>query len=507
MANNNSRTKNAKLNYFFSLLLQVVTAISGLILPRMIIPAYGSSVNGLIATISQFISYMALLEAGVGSVFRASLYGPLYSNDKKKISGIINEQKRFYRKLGSIFIIYVLILCMVLPLIVKTDHDYEYVAFLVIILSIGTFLEYFVSLPYQSLIIADQMVRMVHILGSVVIIINIAVSYVLINMGASILVVKAASALVAIIKPIVYVLYTKKHYDLDPNEKPDNTALSQRWNGMVHHFAYYIHRNTDIILLSVFIGTKTVSIYSVYLAVVVGIEKIVTSISGSLNAGIGNVIVSGDKRIIDKTVDSFEFIQTMATSVLFTITAIMLIPFIRLYTSEMVDANYIQPVFGYLLIMAEAVYCVRCIYSSISMNGNRFKETQVGAIMESCVNLCLSFMLIIFLPTEELKLISVAVGTLAGMTVRLVYEVNYLRKDLIFRPANKAIKTMSIFVLSSIMSVITCDILIDYRCDTIYIWIIKAILTTIIVCLFAIIASYLFLKDNLISVSRKITKG
>lgn len=507
MANSNSRTKNAKLNYLYSLLLQVVTAISGLILPRMIIPAYGSSVNGLIATISQFISYMALLEAGVGSVFRASLYAPLYNNDKKRISGIINEQKRFYKKLGSIFIVYVLILCILVPMIVKTDYDYVYISFLVLILSVGTFLEYFVSLPYQSLIIADQMVRLVHILGSVVIIINIAVSYVLIKMGASILAVKAASAVVAIIKPIVYVVYTKKHYELNPDEKPDETALSQRWNGMVHHLAYYIHRNTDIILLSIFIGTKTVSIYSVYLAVVVGIEKIVTSISGSLNAGIGNVIASSDKRVIDKTVDCFEFIQTMATSVLFTITAIMLIPFIKLYTIEMVDANYLQPVFGYLLILAESIYCIRCIYSSISMNGNRFKETQVGAIMESCVNLILSFALIILLPTEELKLISVAAGTFAGMVTRLVYEVNYLRKDLIFRPAYKAVKTISVFALSSLVSVITCYILIDYSCDTIPIWVVKAILTTIIVSLIAILTSYLFLKNSLISVYKKIIRG
>ena len=82
MANTNSRTYNAKWNMLSSLLLQVVTAISGLILPRLIIPAFGSEVNGLIATITQFISYITLLEAGVGSVFRASLYKPLHDRNR-----------------------------------------------------------------------------------------------------------------------------------------------------------------------------------------------------------------------------------------------------------------------------------------------------------------------------------------------------------------------------------------------------------------------------------------
>ena len=97
MANKQTRTKNAKLNWLSSFGLQIITAISGLILPRIIIPTYGSSINGLIASISQFISYMTLLEAGVGSVFRASLYKPLYQNDFQHVSGIINEQKRFYQ--------------------------------------------------------------------------------------------------------------------------------------------------------------------------------------------------------------------------------------------------------------------------------------------------------------------------------------------------------------------------------------------------------------------------
>ena len=68
-----SRTQNAKLNIAFALVLQIVTFFRGLILPRIIIPAYGSDVNGLISSITQFLTYISLLEAGVGSIFRKSL--------------------------------------------------------------------------------------------------------------------------------------------------------------------------------------------------------------------------------------------------------------------------------------------------------------------------------------------------------------------------------------------------------------------------------------------------
>ncbi len=496
MGNNNTRTRNAKLNWFSSISLQIITAISGLILPRIIIPTYGSSINGTIASITQFISYMTLLEAGVGSVFRASLYKPLYDNNFQQVSGIINAQKKYYRKLGSFFIIYIAALCFVYPLIVKTELDRGYIIILILVLSTGTFLEYFVSLPYQSLIIADQMVRLVNILSSIVIVCNVIISIVLVKIGASILAIKISTAIIAVLKPVTYIVYIKRNYNLDKTAKPDLSALEQRKNGMVHHFSYYIHRNTDILLLSVFVGTKTVSIYSVYLAVVIGIEKLITSISGSLGAGVGNVLSSGNQKAIDRTVDTFELIQTVVTTILFSVTAMMLLPFIRIYTVKMEDANYIQPVFGYILIAAEAIYCLRCIYTTIIMNGNKFKETQTGAILESITNLGVSLSMIFILPTESSKLIGIAVGTFTGMTARLIFEIWYLRKDLIYRRAGKALRTIAVCIAASVLSIVTCILTMDYSCSSVIEWIIKAVLTTAIVTSETLGLCYIFIKDT-----------
>ena len=156
---NNNRTRNAILNILFSLILQIVTFVKGLILPRLIIPTYGSDVNGLVGSITQFLTYISLLEAGVGSIFRASLYKPLANGDMNSVSGIINEQKRFYRKIGIIFIFYVIALCAFYPIIAKTEIAKPYIITLILILSVSIFAEYFVSLPYASLLSADQKIR------------------------------------------------------------------------------------------------------------------------------------------------------------------------------------------------------------------------------------------------------------------------------------------------------------------------------------------------------------
>ena len=501
-----TRTINARRNMMSSLLLQLFTAISGLVIPRIIIPTYGSDVNGLLVSITQFISYISLFEAGVGSVFRASLYKPLHQNDIKEVSGIINAQKRFYRKIGAIFIAYILVLCIVYPYINQVDMNRSSVIALILLLSLGTFIEYFISLPYQSLIIADQMVRLVNLSAIIVIIANIVVTAVLVKIGASIITLKIYTSIIVTIRPIIYIIYVKRHYTIDSTAKPNNSALSQRWNGLVHHLSYYIHRNTDIALLTIFVSASTVSVYSIYLAVVTGIQKIVTSISSGLSASVGNMIADGDKNVIDKTVNQFEFVQITITTILYTITALMLMPFIKLYTENMTDANYIQPVFGYLLIVAEAVYCIRCIYSTITMSGNKFKETQPGAVLECIINLGVSLVFVMILHTEEQKLIAIASGTLFGMFARLFYEVFYLSKDLLNRPVIKSIKVILSNIVASVLSILACQALIRFDCCSVQEWILVSIESTFVVVIITTLISYFLHKKIMLEIWYKLCK-
>lgn len=490
---NNGRTKNATLNIAFSLLLQLVTFVRGLILPRIIIPAYGSDVNGLISSITQFLTYIALLEAGVGSIFRTSLYKPLSNGDMDSVSGIINEQKRFYRKIGIIFIFYVFALCAIYPFIAKTDIDKPYIISCILILSVSTFAEYFISLPYVSLLSADQKVRISYIVSIIYTIVNIFVSLFWVSIKADIRLIYLSMCIIGLLRPLFYTLYIKKHYRLNKNVKADETALSQRWNGFVHHLAYYVHTNTDSTILTVFIGTAMVSVYNVYGAVIFGVEKIITSISNGTAAGIGNLIAKNDKERINQTIDVFECVQGGVATVLFTITAILLLPFVRIYTLNMTDMNYIQPLFGYIMIIAEAIYCFRCIYSTIATSANKYKETQFGAILECLINLVLSLVLVL---VAKMGILGVAIGTCAGMLVRYIFEIIFLAKNVIYRSILKPIKMFVVSVIIAIISILLCNILLDYTCvKTLGSWFVYAIITSLIVLCVAFLLYWIFYKE------------
>ena len=53
---------------------QIIVLILGFIVPRIIMTHYGSDTNGLMNTITQIFTYMALLEAGISQASRNALY-------------------------------------------------------------------------------------------------------------------------------------------------------------------------------------------------------------------------------------------------------------------------------------------------------------------------------------------------------------------------------------------------------------------------------------------------
>ena len=73
---------NNKKNAISSLALQLATIAQGLILPKLILGAFGSEVNGLVSSITQFLSFISLLEGGLGAVVLAELYGPIEKKER-----------------------------------------------------------------------------------------------------------------------------------------------------------------------------------------------------------------------------------------------------------------------------------------------------------------------------------------------------------------------------------------------------------------------------------------
>ena len=257
------KSKVTLINIISSLTLQVVTVISGFIIPKIILTNFGSSVNGLVSSLNQFLSYITLIEGGITGVVLANLYKPLVDHDDKKISAVLVTAKKFFNKIGYLFIAYSMGVAVVYPILSKEGFSWPFVASLTVVLSLNLLIQYLFSLSFRVLLQADKKLYVISFTQIVITVCNIVCAFLSVKIYPSIHLLKLLTGLLYIIQPLVYGYFVKKHYSIDWNTEPDDSLLKERWNGFAINCAAFIHNSTDITILTIFTSLTTVSIYGV----------------------------------------------------------------------------------------------------------------------------------------------------------------------------------------------------------------------------------------------------
>lgn len=375
------RTKKLLLNSISLLGLQLVTLICGFILPRQMLQSFGSEINGAVSSITQFLGYISLIEAGAGGVTRAALYKPLADRNALKINAIVNAAQDFFRKIAYIFVGYACILSCTFKYISNTGLEWIFTFSLVWILAISTFVQYYFGITFSILLKADQMEYISSSLQICSVILNTLISVILLKLGCGVHIVKLVSAGVYILRPIALNIIVKRKYKMDKAVIADNDAIKQRWSGFGQHIAYYIQNNVDSMVVTMMLGLKWSSVYSIYHMILVGIRGIVVSMISGSEASFGNMIAKEEEKILNDRFHIIETLSSMIVIVFFTVTGLLLIDFLRIYTNGIEDINYLILPFGILFAISEALHCIKQNYHNIVWAAGQYKETQRGLLL------------------------------------------------------------------------------------------------------------------------------
>ena len=204
---------------------------------------------------------------------------------------------------------------------------------MVIILGANYYFSYYFALAHRLLLRADQKIRIISRHTEVItLVLNAVVCVVAIKLGAGIHTVKAISALVFLINPVVFRAYVSKHYNISKTVYDKNRVLPRKSDGVIHHLAFFIHVNTDIVLLSIFSGTEEVSVYSVYNAIIYAIENFFLSVSESISAALGNLIAKDEKDTLLSSFELYQIVNAAAATFVCIAEAVLIIPFVSIYT-------------------------------------------------------------------------------------------------------------------------------------------------------------------------------
>lgn len=485
------KKKKVIINIISAVALQAITIICGFIIPKLIISNYGSNVNGLIHSITQFLAYITLLESGFGPVVLATLYKPIANKDKGTIEEILKTSEKFFRKIAYLFLVYILILCVVFPIMVSNEFDSIFTLSLVAIIAISTFAEYYFGMTYKLYIEAEQKKYIISSIQIGTIILNTIAVITLIHFGASIQIVKLATCLIFVLRPILQNIYVKKKFKINLKKAKGNYKIEQKWEGLAQHIAYVVHKNTDIVILTICGSLADISVYSVYLMIINAIKNITHSFIGGVDATIGDMIAKGENESLNKTFKTLEGYYITIATILFSVTIFLIVPFVNLYTKGVTDVNYIRPEFAVLMVLAEFVWAIRQPYNDLVKAAGHFKQTRIGAWIEAISNIVISFILV-----WNFGIIGVAIGTLFAMAIRTIEFMYHASKHILKRSIWYTFKRLFIIafeigVLALIITVIPKIDVISYKT-----WALQALIITSISVVVVVLTNCIVYRDN-----------
>lgn len=437
-------------NIISGILLQISVALTGILIPKLVMQYYGSALNGLTVSINQLISYLALVESGIGAVGIVALYAPLVQGNQKKISATVSAVSRLYRKSGLLYLAIVLVVGFLYPYLVAGQVDNVLATSLFFVLSCSNLIDYLFFGKYKTLLAADEKLYIVNGLQVIANVLNTVLSCVCILSGFSLVFVKAINVFLCIARLLVTYVYVKKHYGyLSLREKPDYSGLAERWDSLAHQISAIVVGNTDVLLLTVMLGAASlleVSVYSTYNMVLLTINGLFGTLSSALQAHFGKLLLS-DRTTLVKHFSIMEKLVFIVVAVAFSCTAVLILDFVGLYTEGVHDVNYYRPIVALVFALNGFLQNIRIPGVTMICAAGKYKETRNRAVMEAVINIVVSVALI-----PSLGILGALLGTSVSYLYRTSDVILYSNKLLENYPLRETLKSIAVAIAGTVFS-------------------------------------------------------
>lgn len=491
------RTLKAFFNSSFALLYRLVLLFSGFFVSRLLLENYGSSINGMVSSIKQFVSYLSLFEAGIAGASIYALYKPLAENNDKEISQILSDAKRYYKRSGIAVSIACIGLAIFYVSFAGSKEIDKLTMFLVfLILSVNTALDFFAFAKYRVIFTADQREYVISICNIIHTIVYCILTYVAVRLDANIVLMQLTVIGAFLVRSIfLYLFYRSIYADrFDFNITTTEHKVPQKTAVLFHEICFLVLSSSPMIIMTISkVSFKMISVYSVYNLISSNIVTLIAIFNSSLTAGFGELISKKLFLKFNKAFHEFELFYYILASFVFVCTLLLIQSFVNVYTSGITDISYNNKLLYTLLILLGMCNCLRVPPSILISITGSFNATIKSTIFIIIFTLAISWGLS-FVGFEY-----ILIGSIIGYILRscsYIYKASQLN---INYDIKKTIKNLFISGLAFIISFILCSLFLEYTATTYLMWIKEAIITVIICALVFYILIFILSKNELFS--------
>lgn len=290
------RTKNSIRNVIWGFVNKIVALIFPFVIRTAIIYVLGSEYLGLSSLFTSILQVLSLAELGFASAIVYSMYEPIAKDDKETICALMKLYKNIYRAIGIIVLSFGLVLIPFLKYLVKTDSLMGlniYVLYAIYLTN--SVVSYFLFAYKNCLLSAHQRLDIVSNVNTIFNLLmysaQIAVLFLFKNYYLYVLIIPISTILINITNAYfatkMYPEY-KCHGVLD---KKKIEEIKKQVVGLMMNKVCQVSRNSlDSIVISAFLGLTVVAMYNNYYYILGALNGIMSIISNSILAGVGNSI-------------------------------------------------------------------------------------------------------------------------------------------------------------------------------------------------------------------------
>lgn len=445
------RSLNTLKNAAMSLAYEIMLILFGLIVPRLIISTYGSEVNGLTSTITHILQILNLLQAGAVGASIFQMFKPVAEKDYYQISKVIEASRRYFRKIGFVFLLLVLVVAPFMS--VGTESTLAVwekgLAFLILGLN-GAFYFFFTSW-FDILFSSHQKRFVMSVAGMLDKLLYYGLIFLIIFLHLHFIWLYVATLLGTCAHVLLlYAFYCREFKPKLVKVAPDpDFRINNKGYLLCNQIANQAVDGMPTVMITSIAGLASASVYAVYNLVQNMIKMVVRTIQLSVSEVFGNLVVSENEEHTRRVYDLLEFVFFLAAILLCCCAGFLFMPFIYLYTDgNTLDVNYIYPLLATVIVAYDVVYCMYMPCYTLTNVYGLFKETYLQAIICGVIAIVLALCLgLVYWPLVMLGPVFYYIST-------LIYRLIVARRNVPWFRLGGFARRMTMVVLMVALSVV-----------------------------------------------------
>ena len=391
-----NRTNNVIRNIRWGIMQRAVGIVLPFIVRTILIYSLGASYAGLNGLFGSVLSVLSLAELGVSNAIAYSMYKPVSEGDTKQVCALLNIYRRAYRIIGTVILSMGLVLLPFLHYLIhgSTPDDIN-IYLLFCIYLFNTVVSYFLF-GYKSCILSvnqrQDVISKISIFSRTLLQIT---QCILLLCSKNYYLYVIVIPLITIAENLLNSYWVTRLY---PQYVPMGNIDEEEYNGLKKRVTGLLiwklggaTRNTlDSIAVSMYLGLVTVAIYNNYWLIINVVSSVLSIISSSMLASVGNKIATDTPQANFRDFHKFHFIYMWLAGWCTVCMICLYQPFMRQWMGEdLMFSNGIMLLFCYLFFMLKQGDINSVYYQAAGL----WWEGRWRSVIEAASNLSLNFLL------------------------------------------------------------------------------------------------------------------